>query len=138
MAGPFFAVRIPLEKPLLESALNPCGRFRRNHGASDQQWTSPIVEDRGADSLSGPARRPDGLANYREFMDRLEQEVRRAEAAITPHRSASDLDGLKRINDFHGHLAEPRTAGLAAVMNGIAVRQTWPYATAATICRRPN
>jgi diguanylate cyclase (GGDEF)-like protein/PAS domain S-box-containing protein len=60
-----------------------------------------------------------GLANYREFMDRLEQEVRRADRS---HRSFTllllDLDGLKRINDLHGHLAGNRALQrLAAVMN---------------------
>jgi diguanylate cyclase (GGDEF)-like protein/PAS domain S-box-containing protein len=60
-----------------------------------------------------------GLANYREFMDRLECEVRRAERS---HRSFTllllDLDELKRINDLHGHLAGNRALRrLAAVMN---------------------
>lgn len=60
-----------------------------------------------------------GLANYREFMDRLEAEVRRAERS---HRSFTvlflDLDDLKRINDLQGHLAGNRALRrLAAVMN---------------------
>jgi len=60
-----------------------------------------------------------GLANYREFMDRLVQEVHRAERS---HHSFTllllDLDGLKRINDLHGHLAGNRALQrLAAVMN---------------------
>lgn len=60
-----------------------------------------------------------GLVNYREFMDRLEQEVRRAERS---HQSFTvlllDLDGLKHINDVHGHLAGNRALQrLAAVMN---------------------
>jgi diguanylate cyclase (GGDEF)-like protein len=60
-----------------------------------------------------------GLANYREFMDRLEHEVRRADRS---HHSFSllllDLDGLKRINDLHGHLAGNRALQrLAAVVN---------------------
>jgi PAS domain S-box-containing protein len=50
-----------------------------------------------------------GLANYREFMDRLEAEVRRADRS---HHSFTmlmlDLDGLKRINDLQGHLAGNR------------------------------
>jgi diguanylate cyclase (GGDEF)-like protein/PAS domain S-box-containing protein len=59
-----------------------------------------------------------GLANYREFMDRLEQEVRRAERG---HHGLTvlflDLDGLKRINDLHGHLVGNRALQrLAAVM----------------------
>ena len=60
-----------------------------------------------------------GLANYREFMDRLEQEVRRAERSQHPFTVLLlDLDGLKRINDFHGHLAGNRALQrLAAVMN---------------------
>jgi len=60
-----------------------------------------------------------GLANYREFIERLELEVHRAERS---HRSFTllllDLDGLKRINDLQGHLAGNRALRrLAAVMN---------------------
>jgi diguanylate cyclase (GGDEF)-like protein/PAS domain S-box-containing protein len=60
-----------------------------------------------------------GLANYREFMDRLEREVRRAERG---HHSFTllllDLDELKRVNDLQGHLAGNRALRrLAAVMN---------------------
>ncbi len=60
-----------------------------------------------------------GLANYREFMDRLESEVHRAERS---HRFFSllllDLDGLKRINDLQGHLTGNRALRrLAAIMN---------------------
>jgi diguanylate cyclase (GGDEF)-like protein len=60
-----------------------------------------------------------GLANYREFVDRLEQEVHRAERS---HHSFTvmlvDLDGLKRINDLRGHVAGNRALQrLAAVMN---------------------
>ena len=59
-----------------------------------------------------------GLANYREFMDRFETEVRRADRS---HHSFTllllDLDQLKRINDLQGHLAGNRALRrLAAVM----------------------
>src|SRR5215467_8883752 len=59
-----------------------------------------------------------GLANYREFMDRFEAEVRRAERS---HHSFTllllDLDQLKRINDLQGHLAGNRALRrIAAVM----------------------
>lgn len=50
-----------------------------------------------------------GLANYREFIDTLEREVRRAERS--KHSFALlllDLDGLKAINDKYGHLAGNR------------------------------
>ena len=59
-----------------------------------------------------------GLANYRDFMDRLEREVNRAERS---HHYFTllllDLDGLKRINDLQGHLTGNRALQrLAAVM----------------------
>jgi diguanylate cyclase (GGDEF)-like protein len=59
-----------------------------------------------------------GLANYREFMDRFEAEVRRADRS---QRSFTllllDLDQLKRINDLQGHLAGNRALRrLAAIM----------------------
>ena len=60
-----------------------------------------------------------GLANYREFMDRLEAEARRADRS---HRSFTllllDLNDLKRINDLQGHLAGNRALKrLAGVMS---------------------
>lgn len=50
-----------------------------------------------------------GLANYREFMDTVEREVRRAERS--KHLFALlllDLDELKAINDRYGHLSGNR------------------------------
>ena len=59
-----------------------------------------------------------GLANYREFMDTLEREVRRADRS--QHSFALlllDLDELKHINDRLGHLAGNRALQrLAEVM----------------------
>jgi diguanylate cyclase (GGDEF)-like protein/PAS domain S-box-containing protein len=59
-----------------------------------------------------------GLANYREFMDTLERELRRAERS---HHLFTvlllDLDDLKQVNDRLGHLAGNRALKrLAAVM----------------------
>jgi diguanylate cyclase (GGDEF)-like protein/PAS domain S-box-containing protein len=61
-----------------------------------------------------------GLANYREFMDTLERELRRAERT---HQSFTvlllDLDGLKLINDSLGHLTGNKALKrLADVMKG--------------------
>jgi diguanylate cyclase (GGDEF)-like protein/PAS domain S-box-containing protein len=50
-----------------------------------------------------------GLANYREFIDTMEREVRRA--ARSKHSFALlllDLDGLKAVNDKYGHLVGNR------------------------------
>jgi diguanylate cyclase (GGDEF)-like protein/PAS domain S-box-containing protein len=59
------------------------------------------------------------LANYREFIERLDTEVHRAERS---HRSFTllllDLNELKRINDLWGHLAGNRALKrVAAVIN---------------------
>jgi diguanylate cyclase (GGDEF)-like protein/PAS domain S-box-containing protein len=59
-----------------------------------------------------------GLANYREFMDTLDRELRRAERSRNSFSVLLlDLDDLKRINDRHGHLAGNRALKrLAEVM----------------------
>jgi diguanylate cyclase (GGDEF)-like protein/PAS domain S-box-containing protein len=50
-----------------------------------------------------------GLANYREFIDALEREVRRADRSNSSFAVLLlDLDDLKRINDRLGHLAGNR------------------------------
>ena len=50
-----------------------------------------------------------GLANYREFMDTLEREVRRAERSKRVFALLLlDMDELKAINDKHGHLVGNR------------------------------
>jgi len=47
-----------------------------------------------------------GLHNFRYFYDRLEEEIARAQRRGTPLAVAYfDIDGLKRVNDSHGHIA---------------------------------
>ncbi len=56
-----------------------------------------------------------GLANYREFVEHLEVEVRRADrSGHTFGLLLLDLDGLKIINDRLGHLAGNRALKLLA------------------------
>jgi diguanylate cyclase (GGDEF)-like protein/PAS domain S-box-containing protein len=59
-----------------------------------------------------------GLANYREFIDTLEREVRRGDRSHGRFTILLlDLDELKRINDRYGHLTGNRALKrLAAVM----------------------
>jgi len=65
------------------------------------------------------------LANYREFMDKLEREVNRAERS---HRSFTllllDLDELKRINDLWGRLTGNRALKRLAAVIGEHCRST--------------
>jgi len=46
-----------------------------------------------------------GLANYRRLLDTLDSEIKRYERTGRPFAiMLADLDGLKKINDTHGHL----------------------------------
>ena len=50
-----------------------------------------------------------GLGNYRRLLDALQAEIERSERTLRPFAVLLlDLDGLKKINDSHGHLAGSR------------------------------
>lgn len=56
-----------------------------------------------------------GLANYRRFMEVLTDEIRRSQRTTSPFAILLlDLDGMKRINDQHGHLVGNRALGRTA------------------------
>ena len=58
-----------------------------------------------------------GLANYREFLDALEREVRRSDRSNRTFAVLLlDLDELKRINDRLGHLAGNRPSSPAVTL----------------------
>jgi diguanylate cyclase (GGDEF)-like protein/PAS domain S-box-containing protein len=65
------------------------------------------------------------LANYREFMDKLEREVQRAERSHRPFTILLlDLDELKRINDLWGHLTGNRALRRLATVISEECRST--------------
>jgi diguanylate cyclase (GGDEF)-like protein/PAS domain S-box-containing protein len=50
-----------------------------------------------------------GLANYRQFSESLEREIKRSDRTLRPFAVLLfDLNGMKRINDSYGHLAGNR------------------------------
>ncbi len=61
-----------------------------------------------------------GLANYRQLITVLEGEIRRSQRTERPFALVLlDLDGLKKINDRHGHLVGSRAlCRLAAALRG--------------------
>jgi diguanylate cyclase (GGDEF)-like protein len=61
-----------------------------------------------------------GLANYRQLITVLEGEIRRSQRTGRPFALVLlDLDGLKKINDRHGHLVGSRAlCRLAAALRG--------------------
>src|SRR5213594_3159626 len=61
-----------------------------------------------------------GLANYRKLTDALEAEVRRSSRTDRPFAVVLlDLDGLKKVNDRHGHLVGSRAlCRVAEVLHG--------------------
>ncbi len=51
-----------------------------------------------------------GLANYRRLMEKLQEEIQRSQRTERPFGILLlDMDGLKRINDLHGHLVGTRS-----------------------------
>jgi diguanylate cyclase (GGDEF)-like protein len=61
-----------------------------------------------------------GLANYRQLITVIEGEIRRSQRTERPFALVLlDLDGLKKINDRHGHLVGSRAlCRLAAALRG--------------------
>jgi diguanylate cyclase (GGDEF)-like protein len=65
-----------------------------------------LFEDVRRLSVSDPLT---GLANYRRLLDAIESEIQRSGRTGRPFSLVLlDLDGLKQINDTHGHLAGSR------------------------------
>jgi diguanylate cyclase (GGDEF)-like protein len=74
------------------------------------EWISPSAK-KSEDDIRYQATHHalPGFANYREFIDSLKREVRRAERSRQSFAILLlDLDDLKKINDRRGHLAGNR------------------------------
>ncbi len=74
-----------------------------------QACAALFAEHRAAEERAGLLAVSDaltGLGNYRKFIDTLEMEMKRSDRTRRPFALLLlDLDGLKQINDRHGHLA---------------------------------
>jgi diguanylate cyclase (GGDEF)-like protein/PAS domain S-box-containing protein len=64
-----------------------------------------------------------GLANYRRFSEALESEIKRSNRTGRPFAVLMfDLDGMKQINDRHGHLAGNRALSRLADIFRVSCR----------------
>jgi diguanylate cyclase (GGDEF)-like protein/PAS domain S-box-containing protein len=86
-----------LDEPAVNAIATTC-RDIELQKQSEEQWKQMAVTD----GLTG-------LANYRRLTEVLDSELRRFDRTARPFAILMfDLDGLKRINDAHGHVTGSR------------------------------
>lgn len=90
-------------KPLMDERRQFCGCVGAAVDITERKWTEEqLVHLAITDPLTG-------LANYRSFHDTLGREITRSSRTGRPFALLLlDLDGLKQVNDSHGHLTGSR------------------------------
>jgi len=94
-------VKVASQKAILTSATEKMAQSRMSKSAQEQE-VNQNAPKAATDALTG-------LANYRRLSEAVKSEIKRSDRTARPFAVLIfDLNGMKRINDSHGHLAGNR------------------------------